>query len=831
MAVPAAAALIPPIPDDPQGAFAHVLEHVIGLDTQAKRDRVTMNAGVTTAFDLLLIDMEGLVEGLTANTSGLAKMRLKTMKKWAEEEYDLNGNVDIRAFTTVVCGERQMNIARSTKVSGQQVDKSSTTKEKLAVFNGKRENWTKAKRELTAHLNQTKNEVGIPIYYVIRDPDQEERYRADNGELGRKIYEAPFRGRIYEADAFQVLQILRQWTSGGTAETFVDNNNNVQDAWTKLIMNYEGRDARGANIQKAREMIANAHWTRNTHNFNFDDYCNRHIKANHELDRYESNVDGESQVNAFLKGIRTDSRQNTHLLSIKAIVLNNENTKGNLANAVITFKDTMRQFGGTLSDRDQRNIGAVNGYRGRTGGGRGRAGGRDNRGQRGGYNARGGRGYGRGDGRGRGRFQGRGRQANNDNLFIPPDVLAAVGPRYQAMLFRGRDQMEKESKGKEEGGRVVSAVRNEEQVSQISDVTEQYHANVEEIEDQGASSQFGATGRKKRRTLGAITSTIRRIGKAMKIGKPNDYSIRARAEIDTRADTVCAGSTFLLHESTGKVVDVSGFHDSLGAIKDIQVGTCVTAVDLENETIIACFPQSLYFGDTMENSLIPPIQMWEHGITVDVVPKQYSDGRSLHGIHHPDENVFIPFSLHGCISYFPSRLPNNAELNSCRWVTFTSDAEWQPLSEHFNEAERAMKSHHRYMDPRHLHYDRHGEELDGRNIGAFTRLNNNLIENCLPNLCLYDFDEALVTYERQVMATSSNVHRSNIPIEILAKRWGTSVATATDTLQKNNSTWHSILTGSVTSAFPYSSKAIAKQIPEYNDVYRYILQRKGICKR
>jgi hypothetical protein len=41
----------------------------------------------------------------------------------------------------------------------------------------------------------------------------------------------------------------------------------------------------------------------------------------------------------------------------------------------------------------------------------------------------------------------------------------------------------------------------------------------------------------------------------------------------------------------------------------------------------------------MKTSLIPPAQLWDFGITVDIAPKQYSDGRSLHGVHHPDCNV------------------------------------------------------------------------------------------------------------------------------------------------------------------------------------------------
>jgi hypothetical protein len=163
--------------------------------------------------------------------------------------------------------------------------------------------------------------------------------------LGNRIYNAPLRGRAYETDAFQVLQTLRQWTLGGLAETFVNNNNDVQVAWANLIRNYEGHDAHGINIQRAREILINAHWVRNTHNFTFDDYCNKFIKANAELYWYRGNVDPASQVAAFLKGVQTNPCLITELIPIKAIILNWDNTKENLANAIITFKDTMRQMG------------------------------------------------------------------------------------------------------------------------------------------------------------------------------------------------------------------------------------------------------------------------------------------------------------------------------------------------------------------------------------------------------------------------------------------------------------------------------------------------------
>ena len=282
----------PPIPVDPAGAFLWTLTHIIGFDTQAKRERVTNQGGVTTIMDLLMVDMSQLLECLTATTSVMAKTKLQALKTWAEEQYDTNEEVFVQDFTADICREYQFKFARTKSRTQTKSDTTTTTtsKDKLRTFNGKPENWLNAKRELTAYLNQITNPDGIPLYYVIRDPDKEQEYRENNGEIGERIYDAPFRGRTYEQDAFKVLQVLRMWTSGGSAETYVDNNNNIQDAWSQLLTNYEGTDARNSNIQRARNTILKSSWSHNSHTYTFDDYCNKHIKANNELDRYVANV-------------------------------------------------------------------------------------------------------------------------------------------------------------------------------------------------------------------------------------------------------------------------------------------------------------------------------------------------------------------------------------------------------------------------------------------------------------------------------------------------------------------------------------------------------------
>jgi hypothetical protein len=171
------------------------------------------------------------------------------LKKWVEDMYDISGSVDIHAFTLDICKEHQRAIAQTRKPAAASREKVTVAKEKLRTFNGSCSQWLRSKRELTAYLNQIVNEQGILIYYVIWDRNDEEEYRRDNGELGRHIYDAPFEGHIYENDAFQVLQILRQWTSGGTADTHVDNSNDVQDTWNRLLSQHEGIDDRNTNIQ------------------------------------------------------------------------------------------------------------------------------------------------------------------------------------------------------------------------------------------------------------------------------------------------------------------------------------------------------------------------------------------------------------------------------------------------------------------------------------------------------------------------------------------------------------------------------------------------------
>ena len=196
------------------------------------------------------------------------------------------------------------------------------------------------------------------------------------------------------------------------------------------------------------------------------------------------------------------------------------------------------------------------------------------------------------------------------------------------------------------------------------------------------------------RREGAIHSGLRRISlvnNRSTISIPTNYAFRGRAEIDTRADTTCAGAAFALIETTGKECDVTGFHDNMAPLKNIPIATCATAYDhLElQETVILLFHEALYFGKEMEHSLINPNQIRENGITVDCCPCQY-DKSSIHGIYVPSEDITFPFRLHGCISYVQIRLPTDNELKQCRYIEMTSERVWQPYSDTFQNSENPL---------------------------------------------------------------------------------------------------------------------------------------------
>ena len=177
-----------------------------------------------------------------------------------------------------------------------------------------------------------------------------------------------------------------------------------------------------------------------------------------------------------------------------------------------------------------------------------------------------------------------------------------------------------------------------------------------------------------------------------------DHDLEGKSELDSHADTCAAGSNMIMLERPEEVlrhVDVSPFSEEYEPIKQVPITTCATAwTDDCGITFILIFGNTLFFGDRLRNSLICPNQIRScNSNTVEDTPRQF-DSKSNHGIRLDDGDtvIFIPLHMDGAISFMDTRKPTTTELEHCTHIEITSRAElWDPHSDHFKEAEIALK--------------------------------------------------------------------------------------------------------------------------------------------
>jgi hypothetical protein len=129
-------------------------------------------------------------------------------------------------------------------------------------------------------------------------------------------------------------------------------------------------------------------------------------------------------------------------------------------------------------------------------------------------------------------------------------------------------------------------------------------------------------------------------------------------------------------------------------MKDIPVATCATAIDFpDGTTIVAIIHEALYFGPSMDHSLLNPNQIRISGIPVSDDP---FDKTRPFGIAHP--SVFIPFETVGATIFFQSRTPTDDELDQYRYqqVELTEDIEWDPVNVDLNTTEQKETASRRH---------------------------------------------------------------------------------------------------------------------------------------
>jgi hypothetical protein len=145
-------------------------------------------------------------------------------------------------------------------------------------------------------------------------------------------------------------------------------------------------------------------------------------------------------------------------------------------------------------------------------------------------------------------------------------------------------------------------------------------------------------------------------------------------ETDSNADTCCLGSNFAVLRYTNRSATVAPFHDAYTALTDVPIVSGATVYDdpTTNKSILLIIHEGLYFGTTLDHSLLNPNQLRHFGHTYQDNP--YSTAPL--GITTDD--LFLPLHSSGTKIQFATRCPTDVEIRTLPSIELTSDHDWRP---------------------------------------------------------------------------------------------------------------------------------------------------------
>ena len=149
-----------------------------------------------------------------------------------------------------------------------------------------------------------------------------------------------------------------------------------------------------------------------------------------------------------------------------------------------------------------------------------------------------------------------------------------------------------------------------------------------------------------------------------------------RNEMDTMADTCCAGINWTLVETTGLECAVNDFAGNQVGEQHVPVATCATLIREAKtgiETIVIGH-QMLWFGSKLDKTLLNQNQIRHAGHTVrDDPTRQGEEGFGIWA-----DGVMIPFQVKGTVVYFESRALSHQEIESLPHIVITRQELWEP---------------------------------------------------------------------------------------------------------------------------------------------------------
>jgi hypothetical protein len=265
-------------------------------------------------------------------------------------------------------------------------------------------------------------------------------------------------------------------------------------------------------------------------------------------------------------------------------------------------------------------------------------------------------------------------------------------------------------------------------------------------------------------------------------------------ELDTHADTCCAGANWSLIELTGEVCNVNPFLDSYQPIQEIPVARCCTVWTNQEDSVeyLLVSNQMLWFGTQLPHSRINPNQLCAYGIEVNDDP---FDSTRDFGIKN--KQLLIPFDTTGTIVHFESRTPTEWEKTHLPVILITSNV-WNPTKEALRPERQSHESIKMQMirsltsgiTKRQVNSTKRDAEQYGETkieLGKISSTYNpkqlcDQLISAVNIATVYCGDIDQWNDEQKVSSMISNDRHSKATPEELARKWNIGIQTAKDTV-------------------------------------------------
>jgi hypothetical protein len=266
-------------------------------------------------------------------------------------------------------------------------------------------------------------------------------------------------------------------------------------------------------------------------------------------------------------------------------------------------------------------------------------------------------------------------------------------------------------------------------------------------------------------------------------------SIHSTCDLDSHADTSCAGSNFIQLEDPVRFATVYPYSSELPALQKIpKTFAGIAWVNpATGQLYFLILNECLFFGDRLNHSLLCPNQLWSNGLTVHDTPMMF-DQHSTHSIYNPASGISM--DLKCAVSYFDSYAPMLEEAMDVPVIFLPN---WEQTHAEFSNQHCVVTIMHVSKRPRDLvsqfflpdhpafptemlnHLELHQRMITCVNFhpGELSDAMEEIENNVYPLGMLRKFISSLSTEQR----------KSVLSPELLAKHWGIGLNTAKTTLE------------------------------------------------